>query len=438
MSILSRRKFLQYSAGVTAGVLLNEDALAQFEILSFSGDIPIVQNFTNAKTAQFTILTEGAYPYSYAVVDDKGKSVSWNFTEQFYENGFFDFGVDKIYVTGLSPGRTYRLKVLSKSSGRVLDERKFQSLDIQQPRPFKAAVVSCACDTYSIQSAGMWNNLYKRKPDVIFLVGDTVYVDLGSSGSYWDMWRRYCETRLTLTAFRQPFLIPTLATWDDHDFGVNNGNIHFKQKDFTKRAFQLFWGSKDQSGFQQGVGVSSYVQMFGQNFCFMDDRYYRAVRGTGGLHWGSAQQEMLFEKLGKTNRPTWLLNGSQFFGGYLKQESFEADHASNFKDVLKKLSKQESPFLFVSGDVHFSEVMSIEERLLGYKSIEITSSSIHSFTFPGVNLPHNPRRITTTWHHNFVIVESTYDEKTKNWNLRSRAYGSRNQTLMSHSTTIHR
>ncbi|MNJ92649.1 PhoD-like phosphatase [compost metagenome] len=438
MLSISRRQFLQQSAGAAAGLLVGAEALAQFEILSFSGDIPIVQNYTNSTTAQFTILTEGAYPYTYVISDSDGKSLPWSFTEQFYQNGFFDFGIDKIFVPNLQLEKTYRLKVLNKKNGRVLDERKFKSLDVDNQRPFKVAAVSCACDFFAIQSAAMWNGLYKHRPDVILMVGDTCYADLGAKGTPSDIWRRYCETRLTLMQFRQSFLIPTLATWDDHDFGIDNGNCHFKTKEFAKKVFLLFWGSKNQRGYSQGLGVSSTVQLFGQSFYFMDDRSFRDTRKHGGLHWGIAQQEALLNAMDKNTRPTWLLNGSQFFGGYLGKESFESDHEKNFKDVLKKLSKKESPIIFLSGDVHFSEVMRIEERVLGYKTVEITSSSIHSATFPGVDNLRNPRRIVSTWHFNFVIIESSYNKSTREWQLTSKSYNNKNQRLFSNTALIKR
>jgi len=52
--------------------------------------------------------------------------------------------------------------------------------------------------------------------------------------------------------------------------------------------------------------------------------------------------------------------------------------------------------------------MNIEESWLGYKTMEITSSSIHSYTFPQWdNFKKNPRRINSksTAKHNFISMD---------------------------------
>ena len=71
------------------------------------------------------------------------------------------------------------------------------------------------------------------------------------------------------------------------------------------------------------------------------------------------------------------------------------------------MSTVNAPFVLVSGDIHYSELMEIETEIFGYKTYEITSSSIHSFTFlQHHNFKKNPRRIKkcATSKHNFNIV----------------------------------
>jgi hypothetical protein len=119
------------------------------------------------------------------------------------------------------------------------------------------------------------------------------------------------------------------------------------------------------------------------------------------------QEDWLMKSLAEAATPTWLLNGSQFFGKYLEKDSFEGRHPYQFKRVLEKLRSIEAPVVFGSGDVHFSEVMRIEKPALGYETFEITSSSMHSLTAPWVNIRKtNPRRIATTWHYNYVVVQA--------------------------------
>jgi hypothetical protein len=58
-------------------------------------------------------------------------------------------------------------------------------------------------------------------------------------------WRRYVETRTKIAHFRLKRLTPTLTTWDDHDFGKNNADRRFRQKDLTKEIFEIFWANQE-------------------------------------------------------------------------------------------------------------------------------------------------------------------------------------------------
>src|SRR5690606_1447406 len=108
-------------------------------------------------------------------------------------------------------------------------------------------------------------------------------------------------------------------------------------------------------------------------------------------------------------KQSFLMTGSQFFGAYLKKDSFEGTYPQAFKNFLVQLGQMPSRFVLASGDIHFSEVMKIESEALGYETYEITSSSIHSLTMPGSHVirPRNPRRIPglVTSTHNFLTLE---------------------------------
>ncbi|MBO9665968.1 MAG: phosphodiesterase, partial [Bdellovibrio sp.] len=361
---------------------------------------------TNSHSTQITVLTQGKQPYAYRVTDSQGRPVACQIWDHDFRS-YYHQGIDKLWITGLEPGITYHLEVLDKDRGAVLDERLFKSLPLNKTKNLRFALVSCACDFFKTHARVMWDLLFAQKPDMIFLIGDSVYADFFSNGSESDIWRRYCETRSRLRHFIQPSLIPTLATWDDHDFGKNNACKDYPLKATTKRIFDLFWGCKETDGFKRTFGVGSEFAGFGQRFFFMDDRFYRDQPGVGGMHWGSSQQDRLFESLQQNNTPAWIFNGSQFFGFYKKQESFLKDYAKNFADVLRKLARVEAPVVFGSGDVHFSEVLGIEPKILGYKTYEYTSSSIHSLNFPVRPFYKNSRREEYHWHHNFMIVDSS-------------------------------
>ncbi|QDK46744.1 phosphodiesterase [Bdellovibrio sp. ZAP7] len=434
----SRRGFLQLSASSIIGYsALNSPILGGVAeaATGFSGQIPICQHMTNAYSTQISVLTEYGNPYGYKVFDSLGRNVTFQIQAREVRAGYHQ-GIDRISITGLEPQLTYYLQVVDPDRGTVLDERVFKSLKLSAKNKARFALVSCACDFYKTHARVMWDHLFAQKPDMIFLIGDAVYADFGCPTTEADIWRRYCETRFRLRHFRQPCLIPTLAVWDDHDYGRDNVCKSFGLKTTTKKMFHLFFGSRDTDGFKNTMGVGSQLNAFGQRFYFMDDRYFRDEAQCGGMMWGKEQQEQLIDSICQNSKPAWIFNGSQFFGNYFKQESFLKDFGKNFTDVLTKLRKCTAPVVFGSGDVHFSEIMSVDPKYLGYRTYEYTSSGIHSMNFPVKWLYKNPRREVFTWHHNFLIIESA---PVKNgMHIKAKSINARNKIEFSHEVTVKR
>ncbi len=142
---------------------------------------------------------------------------------QFEERPFSEWVFHKVTIKGLILGRAYRLEVRS-ATGELLDARYFQALD-RTLVPARIAFVSCMKDSKKNQ-AEMWKALIDARPQMIVFLGDNVYGDLKEKDptkmSESLLWNRYVETRTTLAIFKASNLIPSIATWDDHDTGVNN------------------------------------------------------------------------------------------------------------------------------------------------------------------------------------------------------------------------
>lgn len=442
----SRRNFLGASLTATASAALLSSKASAFTFFQqpnfstglFRGALPIMQGLATKTTSQFVILTDSAIKYGYVAVDAKGAMYPLTITRR-ESRSFSKIAVEKILVKGLKINTDYTLRVIEPSSGKPVDERTFRSLNTDLKNP-KLMIASCMKDNKEEERERMWDNVAAKKPDIIFLIGDTCYSDNGNDGSDAGYWRRYCETRSLLSHFRQKTLIPTLAVWDDHDFADNNADSTFPKKEMTKELFKIFWDNEPQEGaITKGPGVAQLFNAFGQRFFMMDSRFYRSPRGASNpVHWGEQQEDFLFDNLAKGSTPSWLMNGSQFFGGYLQKDAFEYWHAENFKSVCQRLSRVEAPVVFASGDVHFSEYMKIEPQILGYTTYEITSSSIHSTTIAGLHLrKKNPRRIDASSAHQFAIVQTNIDA-TAGWTIAAQSFKMDMKKTLDHTATITR
>ncbi|MBC7467224.1 MAG: hypothetical protein H7256_14635 [Bdellovibrio sp.] len=442
----SRRNFIGASLTATASAaLMSSKASAltlfqnqNFAVGQFRGAVPIMQGLATKSTSQFVILTDAAIKYGYAAIDSKGGPYSLAITRR-ESRTFSKFAIEKILVTGLKTNTDYTLQVIDPNTGKPIDERLFKSLDTDLKNP-KLMIASCMKDNKEEEREVMWDNVAEAKPDVVFLIGDTCYSDNGNDGSDAGYWRRYCETRSLLSHFRQKRLIPTLAVWDDHDFADNNADGTFAKKEMTKDLFKIFWDNEPQEGaITKGPGVAQLFNAFGQRFFMMDSRFYRSPRGSSNpVQWGEQQEDFLFENISKGAKPSWLMNGSQFFGGYLQKDAFEYWHSENLKSICQRLARIEAPVVFASGDVHFSEYMKIEPEILGYTTYEITSSSIHSTTIAGLHLrKKNPRRIDASSTHQFAIVQTDVN-KTGDWTIAAQSFKMGLIKTLEHTATITR
>ncbi len=372
--------------------------------------VPLLQTLTTKTTAQLIVLRRRGRQFKYSYDVPAGRETIALKPVREFEYAGSDWSVDWLLATGLTPGERYYFNVTE--NGTTLDRREFSSLDLAKPNP-RIMIASCMHDNRVLSQKLMWRRVQKTKPDLMFWVGDCLYGDYKSDGSMAGLHDRHCQVRRQFEIFYAPTLIPALATWDQHDFGVDaTGGADFPFKKERHEIFWMFFGSdhfnhpERMAHFSKGPGNSSALTAFGQNFMLMDDRTWRNKPG-GGRHWGDEQEAWLYSYIKANQNTSWLMNGSQFFGEYRKlSESFERDQPQDFKRVLGELAKLPAKVLFVSGDIHMSEVMRIEKEILGYESYELTSSSIHSFSFPGNELLGKAtRRITYANWLNFFIVD---------------------------------
>ncbi|MCB0378686.1 MAG: hypothetical protein KDD33_09355 [Bdellovibrionales bacterium] len=349
--------------------------------------LAILQGPTNQSETQLVVLALKNEKYTHLLKEKSSGKVIKAVSEQKVERSHSPWAVYTVQYKELKVGETYQLS-WSKKNGEILDERELTTLDPKKNQ-WTLGLVSCMADKVEGQKA-QWLDLASNNPDAIFMIGDNVYIDWGIKSKMLSMttqeiWNRHVETRNTLEVFRLKKLIPIYSTWDDHDYGSGDGDLSFHLKDESKEIFRQFFPAHRIRGLEMGRGVGFSVELFGQQFLFLDDRSFRTPKHLKSTqsHFGDSQSTWLLQKVQGFSGRTWLMSGDQFFGGYHPFESFQGDHPQDFKNFLFSLKKIKNPVLFVSGDRHLSEVMAIPKKILGYPTYEITSSGIHSTVHPG-------------------------------------------------------
>jgi len=400
------------------------------------GRLAIIQGPTSDTESLINILSPRLKNYTYEAKDAAGSSVVVEKYETVKGPASSFYKIDKIFVKGLKPNTQYTLNVVDEFRGKksTVDTRSFQSLDIKT-NSVNFATLSCMADEWRFQKVidPMWESLRKANPDFVVLNGDIVYVDSfdfveRKKATESDIWQRYTDTLKRLPVYHWAELKPIFATWDDHDFGTNDGDRDFISKEPAKKLFRgLFLGKAlSNNVWQAGPGcVTCELSGFGQRWYFMDDRTFRQPnkeqkKKEAYGHWGQAQHQWLVTSLQSQKTPAWIFNGNQVFNG--KQldfkEAFEVNHSDHFVKFINEVKKVQAPVVFSSGDIHFSEIMRIPKERLGYETYEITSSSMHSFTGDGWD---NPMRVpgAFTKEYNFVIVKSQAQPQGLDLNVRA-------------------
>ena len=235
------------------------------------------------------------------------------------------------------------------------------------------------------------------------------------------LWNRYIDTRLSLPIFFQEKLIPIHAVWDDHDYGQNDGNENYPHKAASKEIFEAFYAQEmsDDDWFK-GFGVGGLLSLGDYNLYFLDGRSFRSV-SKDGRHLGADQTKWLVSKLKEETTPSLIIKGDQFFGGYHQFESFEGSHPGDFTNFVNELRLSPTPFVFVSGDAHMSEIMQFPRALFGMPSFEITSSPLHAKTYPEREGRNPWKVVSVSSKVNFTIIENLAENN--HWFLNVESIG---------------
>jgi phosphodiesterase/alkaline phosphatase D-like protein len=370
----------------------------------------VLQGATEETRTQFSILYNEDVTLNLFVTSSNGRQ--WQ-ADRTQEISFSKHPqkITKAFFSNLSPDETYFLHIENAETNTVLDKREFQTLNMNSD---KVRFAFCSCMDDQHHEEAIWKDIAIKKPQIIFFIGDHVYADNGrlSVADPAQLWSRFCDARQTLNVFFAPRLVPILATWDDHDFGKNDG--HSENYPYVKESqlnFKTFFAQEeDHCQFLiQGPGISTAFKWNSQLFLLLDDRSFRKPKHSKEryAHWGKEQEKWMLDLIQKNVGPTWLVNGSQIFPKMPFKESVSGNHQEQFYGILEELKKMPSKVIFVSGDVHFSEISKIEKNRLGYNTYEITSSSIHSPCISGAHhYFSNPRRMVATSLRNYILVDS--------------------------------
>ncbi|MGC1517108.1 MAG: alkaline phosphatase D family protein, partial [Maribacter sp.] len=124
----------------------------------------------------------------------------------------------------------------------------------------------------------LWDDILGTKPDVWVWGGDNIYADTGDVEKLRNMYRAQNEV-----GAYQSLVSATevMGTWDDHDYGLNDGGVEFEGKAASQQEFLNFMNVPQNSPLRQQEGVYTSRAFKTDkgllNIIILDTRYFRTA-----------------------------------------------------------------------------------------------------------------------------------------------------------------
>jgi alkaline phosphatase D len=320
--------------------------------------------------------------------------------------------IARFTIDHLEPGNTYRYEVWV--DGQRVERPyplRFQTRPLWEwrtdPPTFTFAVGSCAYindPTYDRPGEPyggdyrIFESIADRNPDGMLWMGDNVYyreVDWETP----DMMRdRYAHTRRTPQMQALFGHTHNYATWDDHDYGPNNSDRSYGQKEAALRIFKDYWANPSY-GRPDVPGVFGSFTWADAEFFLLDDRYHRAPttapRDSAKALWGDAQLQWLIDAL-TSSEATFkiVVNGGQILNPSRRYETAARFPGERTRLLDAIVERGIEGVVLLSGDRHFTEMARFQPEDF-YPLYEFTNSPLTAGA-GGPGDEENPYRLPET------------------------------------------
>jgi len=278
-------------------------------------------------------------------------------------------------------------KTEQKSETKILTSK-------EQSHNFVIAFGSC---NNQVIPNTFWKEIEKNNPDIWIWGGDIIYSDTEDMAYLEENYLKQ-KNNADYANFNKKFEI--LATWDDHDYGVNDGGTEYPKKAEAQQLFLDFIDvpKDDERRKQEGVYFAKDYTVKNETIkvIILDTRYFRTALtddnesrkrykpnpSNNGTILGEAQWNWLKTQLENSKATyTVIMSSIQFLSAEHGFESW-----GNMPSEVEKLenlliSTKTKNAIILSGDRHISEFSKKQLPNLSYPLIDFTSSGLtHSYS----------------------------------------------------------
>lgn len=270
----------------------------------------------------------------------------------------------------------------------------------------------------------IWKSVLAANPQLFLFIGDNIY---GDTADMEEMRAKYGQLAAVPGFARLRRRVPILATWDDHDYGLNDGGAEFSARRDSQKEFQDFWGVPVDSPLRKREGVYD-AAIFGPagnrvQIILLDTRYHRSPlrprpAGTPGpgryvpddapgkTMLGDEQWRWLAAQLRQPAEIRLIASSVQVVAedhGWEKWMNLPRERARLFQLIRETGAKG---VVFLSGDRHLAELSMISAAdEAGYPFYDLTASGMNNASPVWRPYETNRHRVgTMNWGDNFGLV----------------------------------
>ena len=250
---------------------------------------------------------------------------------------------------------------------------------------YKIAFGSCSKQS---KEQKLWSSINDQNPILWIWLGDNIYADGYDSQELTDAYNQQ-KANVEYQKLRKSASI--IGTWDDHDYGVNDGDKNYKNKKISRdRALEFLDVPNENPVWSREGLYQSYEYQVGEQLVrviLLDTRYFKdpSTKTLFGYTTdedadilGSQQWQWLEDELSKKEDILIIANGTQIIPEDHKYEKW-ANYPKSRTRLLSLLDQESTEhIILLSGDRHIGEISKLQ---LSSKTIyEVTSSGLtHSY-----------------------------------------------------------
>jgi alkaline phosphatase D len=272
----------------------------------------------------------------------------------------------------------------------------------------------------------LWDDILQSEAQAFVWGGDIIYADTEDVSKI----RRYYTELAALESYAQlAATMPISGTWDDHDYGLNDGGFEFSVKAQSKEALFEFLqvSADDPSRNREGVYRKQLLEhgQYSVDIYHLDTRYFRSslTQGANGKRYqpnpygqgtmlGKAQWQWLETQLKESTADLIIINSSiQVLSSEHPFEKWN-NMPHERERLIALVDASAVPVVILSGDRHISEfsVMPPSQNR-SFPLLDFTSSGL-THAYSGFSGELNPFRVNTVVSEvSFGILDVDFTNK---------------------------